>query len=97
MTRDEIINMARRAGFDQSNPHEDVIARHSNGSWVGITERLALFAQEVAAAEREACAKTAEGIGQRRDWVPKSLMGNLRRELAAAIRARGPKSCARRC
>lgn len=53
------------------------------------TERLALFAEEVAAAEREACAKVAEGIGQRHDWVPKSLMGNLRRELAAAIRARG--------
>ncbi len=62
MTKDDIIRMAREAGFDQSNPHEELIVRHSNGSWVGISDRLERFAELVAAAEREACAKVCEEI-----------------------------------
>lgn len=52
MTRDEIIRMARDAGFDESNAVCAVVVRHSNGSWVGIEERLVSFAALVAAAER---------------------------------------------
>lgn len=37
-------------------------------------------------AERERCAKVAEGFQQNRDWVPGSLYDNLRREVGAAIR-----------
>lgn len=37
-------------------------------------------------AERERCAKIAEGFEQTRDWVPGSLYDTLRREVAAAIR-----------
>jgi hypothetical protein len=37
-------------------------------------------------AERERCAKLAEGTEQTRSWVPSSLYDTLRREAAAAIR-----------
>lgn len=40
------------------------------------------------AAEREACAKVAEGSEQTRDWFPTSLWANLRNEIAARIRMR---------
>ena len=39
-------------------------------------------------AEREACAQIAHGFPQNRDWVPGSLYGAIRREVAAAIRNR---------
>lgn len=55
MTRDDIIRMAREAGFTDSNRVSQLIVRHSNGSWVDVEERLARFAALVAAAEREAC------------------------------------------
>ena len=45
--------------------------------------------QEAVTVEREACAMVAEGFGQTRDWVPGSLYGNIRAEVAAKIRARG--------
>ena len=43
-------------------------------------------AAEAVAKERERCAQVAEGFEQTRDWVPGSLYGNLRREVAALIR-----------
>lgn len=42
------------------------------------------------AAERERCARIAEGLEQTRDWVPGSLYDAIRREVAARIR-RDPK------
>jgi hypothetical protein len=45
---------------------------------------------QLVAQEREACARIAEGFEQTRDWVQGSLYENIRREVAAAIRARGP-------
>lgn len=44
---------------------------------------------EATAAEREACAKVAEGFEQNRDWVRGSLYESIRNEVAAKIRARG--------
>ena len=52
MTRDDIIRMAREAGFDQRNPWCEVVVRHSNGSSVGVLDRLEAFAALVASAER---------------------------------------------
>jgi len=46
-------------------------------------------AEQAIEAEREACAKVAEGLPQTRDWVKGSLYDTIRREVAAAIRARG--------
>src|SRR5574344_456654 len=45
--------------------------------------------REAVLQEREACAKACEGMEANRDWVPGSLWGNIRSEMAAAIRARG--------
>ena len=55
MTRDEVIAMAREAGFGR-NAFSQACAKHSNGSWVDVTEELERFAALVAAAEREAIA-----------------------------------------
>ena len=85
--RDNIIKLAREAGFVHSNPHSEVIVRHSNGSWQSIEERLDQFAKLVAAAEREACAKVCDAIQKKHEdegawlWEAKNC--------AAAIRARG--------
>jgi len=59
MNRDDIIRMAREAGFTASNGFSQLIVRHSNGSWVDIAESLERFADLVAAAERKACAEAA--------------------------------------
>jgi len=78
MTRDDIIRMAREAGFDLRM-----------GQWCvscevnGTHEELERFAKLVAAAEREACAIALETEGGR--WDGENF------EIAGAIRARGEK------
>ena len=52
----------------------------------GVEQRRAV--REAVLEEREACAKVCEGFPANRDWVPGSLWGNIRKEIAAAIRAR---------
>ena len=69
MTRDDIIRMAREAGFGH-------IAEA--GYWHPLFER---FANLVAAAEREACAKVCGEVGEHPSLTP--------RHCAEAIRARG--------
>ena len=66
MTRDDIIRMAREAGIDW-HQHWDIGAD---------TNRLERFAELVAAAEREACARMVEPVDE---------------SLADEIRARGEK------
>ena len=74
MTQDEIIEMAKQAGFKgcAELTWEDVIC----------TEELVAFAKLVAQHEREACAKVCE---QTNDGTPY----NLAEACAEAIRARG--------
>ena len=69
MNRDDVIRMAREAGIGWLERAE------------GISEFLERFANLVAAAEREACAKVCEAEGERVDasWV----------SCAFAIRERG--------
>jgi hypothetical protein len=73
MTQDEIIETAREAGGSD-------VGGHGWTTWVGTqsTEFLERFANLVAAKEREACAKVADG------WPDYDVQG-----LAEAIRARG--------
>ena len=74
MTKDEIIRMAREAGF------EKVVAIDPDGSktvTVAPVPELLAFANLVAAAEREACAKVCEAQGEYGD-----------EQYAKAIRAR---------
>lgn len=72
---ENIMRLAEEAGFAPMS--SDLLA---------CCERFAIL---VAAAEREECAKVAEGFPANRDWVPGSLWGNIRAEVAKAIRARG--------
>ena len=51
MTKDEIIRMAREAGFERLGTYASF-----GEDWVAFTESLEAFANLVAAAEREACA-----------------------------------------
>lgn len=55
MTREEIIGLAREAGF--------LVA--SSSLWVAETEAIERFASLVAAAEREACAAICDRLARR--------------------------------
>lgn len=97
--RNEIIEMAKEAGFDISKPNR-IIVRHSNGSWISIKFELEAFAKLVDAKatakaverEREACAKAVEDLrdksGVNEDgnaWLTRVTKGDC----VKAIRARG--------
>jgi hypothetical protein len=86
MTSDDIINLARAAGFDESNQFAEIIVRHSNGSWVSIEGELRRFYDLVAAAEREACAKVC--VASDLIDMPATVEIAAVRKCAAVIRAR---------
>ena len=83
MTRDEIIKLAREAGFAIDIRTGEINASHGSYNWI-ISRELERFAALVAAAEREACAKVCEarymGDNNREDMEA--------RRCSAAIRAR---------
>ena len=81
MTRDEIIKLAREAGFAINTRTGDINASHGSYSWI-ISRELERFAALVAAAEREACAAICEHYDS---W------GAIPRQAAEAIRERGFK------
>ena len=62
MTRDDIIRMAREAGW--TGPEENV-------TYVAMLER---FANLVAAAEREACAKVCEVLSKDRGMIDDEIL-----------------------
>ena len=79
--KDEIIRMAREAGF------EKVVAIHPDGAktiTVAPVPELLAFANLVAAAEREACAKVCDEINN--DYDGEEVSASW---IATAIRARG--------
>ena len=84
MTRDDIIRMAKEAGFDALLPSEEILGRGriDTGSDDEISDELERFAALVAAAERSACAQVCDDWPNGRDDVCL---------LADAIRARGEK------
>jgi hypothetical protein len=73
MTREDIIRMAREAGFKVDWQHADVAEIKA--------KRYEYFAALIAAAERDACASVAESYEPRCDTCPSGV--------ANAIRARG--------
>ena len=87
MTHDEIIEMAKEAGFP------DVYTEWAKSDWSSIKglivpmtlEQLERCAKLVAAKEREACAKVCEYIAQESDSFTESIL----RATATQIRARG--------
>ena len=81
MNRDDIIRMAREAGFDT---HHEMI-------WVNgweISPYMQRFAALVAAAEREACANLCDRVGYDHEVEQGAVLAF---DLAVAIRARGEK------
>lgn len=82
MMSEDLLKMARDAGFSASNPHSKFIVRHSNGSRVDIEQELVYFANLVANAKREQCAKIADKWAEEDDYLCAS-------GIAADIRSRG--------
>jgi hypothetical protein len=76
MARDDIIKMAREAGF---NLEQGFLLRVT-----GIDEDLERFAALVAAAEREACAKVCDVLAVHPEYA-----SDITKVAAQAIRARG--------
>ncbi len=79
MDRDDIIKMAKEAGFEINS----LGWTYTQGF---LSEHLERFAALVAAAEREACAKVCE---ERQEVFQKYYTKGLAAMCAAAIRARG--------
>ena len=77
MTREEIIEMAKQAGF--------VDYELDDGTTDACDKRYEAFAVLVASAEREACAKVCDGYSDGRH-------ANMADLCAEAIRARGEKA-----
>ena len=88
MNQDEIIAMAKEAGFDMSNL-PSIRAANVYGE---VNDELARFADLVAAKEREACAQVCDASVK--EWL---RLDGLHHELTEAqmladeIRARGTK------
>jgi hypothetical protein len=78
MNREDVIRMAREAGGDDWGIFRDFMPE------------IECFANLVAAAEREACAKVAEQIEREIfDAVGDPRVSEFKPKIAAAIRARG--------
>ena len=75
MTQDEIIRMAREAGFIN----------------LALEPKLTRFAAIVAAHEREACAKVCDAYFEKRLGTADADFGFGAYDCAAAIRARGER------
>lgn len=99
MTRDDIIRMAREAGFRDPNPHDGCMGLAFDfRDGVDTGASLERFAALVAAVEREACAKVCDA--ERSAFMPESAKNNGRESdfafgsvnsserIASAIRAR---------
>ena len=78
MDREDIIRMAREAGFsDTTNPFV---------AWGASWEQVERFAALVAAHEREACAKVCDVLAVHPEYA-----SDITKVAAQAIRARGNK------
>ena len=92
MTRDDIIRMAREAGFDALVPSEEILGRGGiyTGSDDEISDELERFAALVAAAERSACAQVCESMRPSKAEFDQRYYAGCT-DSAAAIRARETK------
>ena len=92
MTREDIIRMAREAGFTVRN-FDDSDEVMDGDNWHTQTEFVEDFARIVAAAEQEACAKVCEDMKLEWEDQPNIAQAEIAtlKECAEAIRARGKK------
>ena len=83
MTKEEIIQMAKQAGFERLG--------HDEHDYVCYPDDIVAFATLVASAERKACAEICDGFYF--TWINiqgrYEFMGEGASECAGAIRARG--------
>lgn len=84
MTREEIISMAREAGFEADEPAYDVWI--TDGYWADELER---FAALVAAAEREACAAICDEMMRQLGEIGETIEAAGAGYCAEEIRNRG--------
>ena len=87
MTRDDIIRMAREAGFPVSKWDDGVDEVMDGDNYHIQTDLIECFANLVAAAERSACAQVCDEIANK----PSNMVLGVAFDCAAAIRARGEK------
>ena len=87
MTRDDIIRMAKEAGFEDGYGNHLFPPGDYMEEVVPITDEIVRFAALVAAAEREACAKVCEALGN--DASIDEMEYRAFREADEAIRKRG--------
>ena len=92
MTRDDIIKLAREAGIpieiDWAGRPSTLVVK-DGGTYLRGVDDLERFANLVAAAEREACAKVCEQSDE--DGEGPDCWGWHVKDFARAIRARGQK------
>ena len=81
MTRDDILRMAKEAGFEEGYGNHLFPPGDYREEVVPVTDEIIRFAALVAAAEREACAKVAESYEPTCEVCPSGV--------SSAIRARG--------
>ena len=81
MTREDIIKLAREAGFEQLGPDIE--------DWVCFTEEIERFAALVAAAERQACAKECDELAGMFFCYGDKSGAEIAVSLRDTIRARG--------
>lgn len=84
MTREDIIRMAREAGFPVSKWDDGVDEVMDGDNYHIQTDLIERFAELVAAAEREACAQVCEEFEE-------DMGHGIPQRCANAIRARGEK------
>ena len=84
MTRDDIIRMAREAGFPVSKWDDGVDEVMDGDNYHIQTDLIECFAALVASAERSACAQVCDEIANK----PSNMVLGVALDCAAAIRAR---------
>ena len=89
MTRDEIIKLAREAGFAINTRTGEINASHGSYNWI-ISRELERFAALVASAEREARAKVCDSLASpsrlsdpSRSWITEHWIALLPSEQGA--------------
>ena len=87
MNREDIIRMAREAGFEDGYGGHLFPPGDYMEEVVPVTDEIVRFATLVAAAEREACAKLCEALGN--DASIDEMEYRAFREADEAIRKRG--------
>lgn len=83
--RDEIVSMAREAGFSVRG--ETIRTMHSSGAWVGINDELAKFAELVTAKERAARQEAQQRLADAQELAARSGLAHRKAVQAAVAEA----------